>query len=120
MLIPVQNTGNQKGLLFVVEGQEWNLYSANSNLNDIKNTFINCQTSKESDKILQYKYLALTTGDDISIINPLVTLYNNELIIEKNSIVNQCIFPINTTDLNKLINDIADYYRNNGYEIIFK
>ena len=119
MLKSVQGTKEEQGLMFVIEGKEWNLYRGDSVLEDIKDTFINAETIKDDDKE-NYKYIGLTRADSIEHIIALAVTYNNKFIIEKSAVLGQCIFPINVKDLSNMITELANYYENLGYEIIIR
>lgn len=119
MLKPVQNTEDEKGLMFAIEGKEWNLYKADSDLDEIKNTFINCTTINDGVSS-NYKYIALTHSDDISRIDTLAVTYDNKFVIEEGALIGKCIFPIKVKELSNMISELASHYKNLGYEIIAK
>ena len=107
--------GNE--IMFVIEGKEWNLYKADSDLDDIKNAFINCPTVNYDDKS-NYKYIGLTYSNDICSLATLIVTFNNKFIIEESSLRGKCIFPIKVKDLSNMVSELANHYRNLGYEII--
>lgn len=119
MLKPVQSTEEEKGLLFAIEGKEWNLYSATSNLNEIKNTFINCPADNKQEGMTEYKYIGLTKDDTMEV-DTFVVTYNNKFIILDEALVGKCIFPIRAEDLSDMISELAEHYRKLGYEIIVR
>lgn len=117
MLKPIENFEEEKGLMFVIEGKEWNLYRANSDLNKIKNEFVNCTTVKVEKKS-NYKYIALTDSNDMGVNYTLAVTYDNKFIIEEDALNGKCIYPIDVKNLSNMISELADYYKNLGYEVI--
>ena len=117
MLIPVEYTGEEKGLLFVIEGKEWKLYSPQSSLHDIKKEFISAPATT-GDGMKEYKYIGLTTGERVDQLDALAVTYDNKFIIIEDALVGKCTFPVRVKDLSCLVNEIARHYEDLGYEII--
>ena len=116
MLKPIHHIEDEQGLMFVIEGRDWNLYKADSDLNEIKDEFIKCHADREYD----CKYIGLTNSNDTSYIDTIVCTFKNRFIIEDEALVDKCIFPIKAKELSNMISALADHYRNLGYEIIVK
>ena len=86
MLKPIQGTEEEQELMFVIEGKEWNLYRGDSALEDIRDTFINAETTKDDDKE-NYKYIGLTRAGSTERIITLAVTYNNKFIIEQSAVL---------------------------------
>lgn len=118
-LKPIRYTGNEKGLMFVIEGKEWNLYNIDSDLDKLKNTFINCPT-ENSKGLSDYKYIAFTDGENVDQIDTVAVTYDNKFIIEPKISLHKYKPYVNMNDLNVMIFELSEYYKNLGYEIIVR
>ena len=119
MLKPIQGTEEEQGLMFVIEGKEWNLYRGDSVLEDIKDTFINAETIKDGDKE-NYKYIGLTRAGSTERIVTLAVTYNDRFIIEQSAVVGHCIYPISPKDLSNMIYELINHYSKLDYKIIHR
>ena len=94
-----------------VTGKELKFYKADCNLDELKNEFINYQAVG----IKQGKGIGLTNGmaEDT---HTLAFIYSNRFIINDRKILDR-FFPIKAKEINNMIDELTNYYRNLGYEI---
>lgn len=111
MLKPIQNIEDVKGLVFILTGKELKFYRADCNLDELKNEFINYQAVGTK----QGKGIGLTKGTAQDT-HTLAFIYSNRFIINDKKIPDR-LFPINAKDIKNMIDELANYYRNLGYEI---